>query len=132
MARFLLDTNHLSPLVTPGHRFQSILQHYRNIGDSFHIAVPALAEMLYGILTLPRAVRNLQDWQAIEGLFTYYQIEKQDAEYAANLQVVLRRQGRQLATVDALIAAIALRYHLILLTTDQDFRAISGLTQASW
>ena len=39
-----------------------------------------------------------------------------------------RRQGWQLATIDALIAAIALRYNLILLTTDQDFRAIPGLT----
>ena len=132
MARYLLDTNHISPLVTPGHRFQSILQQHHNAGDSFHIAVPALAEMLYGIQTLPRAVRNLKDWQAIEGLFTYYQIEKQDAEYAANLQVVLRRRGRQLATIDAFIAAIALRYNLILLTTDQDFRAIPGLTQSSW
>jgi len=132
MARYLLDSNHLSPLVTPGHRFRSILQEQQQSGDSFHVAVPALAEMLYGIQTLPRAVRNLENWQAIEGLFTYYQIEKQDAEYAADLQVVLRRQGRQVATIDALIAAVALRYNLILLTTDQDFRAIPGLPQRSW
>lgn len=132
MARYLLDTNHLSPLVTPGHRFQSILEQHQQAGDSFHVAVPALAELLYGIQTLPRAVRNVENWQAIAGLFTYYQIEKQDAEYAAGLQVLLRRQGRQLATMDALIAAIALRYNLLLLTTDQDFRPIPGLSQSSW
>lgn len=111
---------------------QSILPQQQQTGASFHVAVPALAELLYGIQILPRATRNIENWQAIEGLFTYYQIEKQDAEYAASLQVLLRRQGRQLATIDALMAAIALRYDLILLTTDQDFRAIPGLSQGSW
>ncbi len=132
MARYLLDTNHLSPLVTPGHRFQSILQQQYQAGDSFHVAVPALTEMLYGIQILPRAGRNLENWRAIEGLFTYYQIEKRDAEHAAGLQVVLRKQGWQLTTVNALIAAVALRYDMTLLTSDQDFRAISGLIQSRW
>lgn len=100
--------------------------------DTFHIAVPALTEMLFGIRTLPRAERNLQDWQRFEDLFTFHSIEKQDAEYASLLQATLRRRGRQLHTVDALIAAIALRYHLTLLTTDQDFQAVVGLAQENW
>lgn len=61
---------------------QSILPQQQQTGASFHVAVPALAELLYGIQILPRATRNIENWQAIEGLFTYYQIEKQDAEYA--------------------------------------------------
>lgn len=71
-------------------------------------------------------------WHSIDRVCTYYQIEKQDAENAADLQVVLRRQGWQLQTVDALIASIALRYDLILLTTDKDFRAIPHLFQENW
>lgn len=35
-------------------------------------------------------------------------------------------------TVDALIAAVALRYDLTLLTADQDFTAISPLKQENW
>jgi len=132
MARYLLDTNHISPLVTPGHRLQGLLsQRYRN-GDSFGIAVPALTEMLFGILTLPRAESNRKTWQSIDRMYTYYQIEKEDAEHAADLQVSLRRQGWQLGTVDALIASIALRYGLILLTTDNDFKAIPALQQENW
>lgn len=55
-----------------------------------------------------------------------------DAERAANLQTSLRRRGRQLETVDALIAAVALRYDLTLLTADNDFSAISQLKRENW
>jgi predicted nucleic acid-binding protein len=34
--------------------------------------------------------------------------------------------------VDALIATVALRYDLILLTTDRDFSIISTLKQENW
>lgn len=53
----------------------------------------------------------------------------EDAEKAAILQLELRRQDWQLGTIDALIAAVALRYDLVLLTTDRDFQAIPGLPQ---
>lgn len=55
-----------------------------------------------------------------------------DADQAADLQVHLRRQGRQLATVDALIAVTALRYDLTLLTTDKDFEVIPSLRCENW
>jgi predicted nucleic acid-binding protein len=132
MTTYLLDTNHLSPLVTPGHPLQQRITQQHRAGDNFCIAVPALTELLFGIRTLPRAERNLRAWQAISGLFSYYLVEKQDAEGAADLQVVLRRQGWQLGTVDALIAAIALRYGLTLLTTDKDYKAILPLKQENW
>lgn len=101
-------------------------------GSRFHIAVPALTEMLFGIKLLPRAKQNVEEWHRFEKLFTFHQIEKQDAEYAANLQVSLRRKGWQLGTVDALIAAIALRHDLILLTTDNDYKAVPGLICMNW
>ena len=44
----------------------------------------------------------------------------------------LRQRGRQLATVDALIATTALRYDRTLLTTDSDFGALPGLRVATW
>lgn len=132
MAHYLMDTNHISPLVTPGHRLQGVLaRHHRN-GDSFGIAVPALTEMLFGIRTLPRAESNLKIWLSIDRMYIYYQIEKEDAEHAADLQVILRRRGWQLGTIDALIASIALRYGLTLLTTDNDFKAIPALKQENW
>lgn len=65
-------------------------------------------------------------------MFDYYAIERSDAEQAATLQVTLRHQGWQLATVDALMAAIALRYDLVLLTADNDFNRVTGLQYENW
>ncbi len=58
--------------------------------------------------------------------------DETDAVHAADLQIALRRHGRQLATVDAPIAALPLRYGLILLTTDRDFTAVPNLQQDNW
>lgn len=79
-----------------------------------------------------RARQNVADWQKLSVMFDYYAIERSDAEQAASLQVSLRQRGRHLPTVDALIAAIALRYDLTLLTVDQDFAEIPGLQRENW
>lgn len=91
-----------------------------------------LAEVWYGISLLPRAVQNQREWMQIRTSLSIYQIEETDALAAAELQISLRRRGRQLGIVDALIAAIALRYDLTLLTTDRDFDAVSDLKHENW
>lgn len=46
---------------------------------------------------------NLHEWQTYQNVFGYYDIERNDAEQAATLQIILRQRGRQLQTVDALL-----------------------------
>ena len=132
MAVYLLDTNHISPLVTPAHPLRKRVLNSLQAGNTFSIAVPALTELLFGISILPRARQNLEEWERLKPSFNYYDIDRQHAEQAAKLQVALRRQGWQLETVDALIATVALQNNLILLTTDNDFSPISELQQENW
>jgi predicted nucleic acid-binding protein len=133
MAGYLLDTNHLSPLVTISHPLrQRVLSNLQQNGGQFSIAVPVLTEMLFGISLLPRAKQNLEEWERLKSSFSYYDSDRQQAEQAARLQVILRRQGRQLETVDALIATVALQNDLTLLTTDGDIAPIAGLKQENW
>lgn len=101
-------------------------------GDRFAIGVPALVELLYGIQVIPRSRQNVVEWEQLRSIFLFYHIDQTDAEQAATLQVTLRQRGHQLQTVDALIAAVALRYGLTLLTTDRDFLAVTGLVQENW
>lgn len=132
MTHYLLDANHLSTMVTEQHPVRRYIQRQLRFGDTFAIATPTLTEMLYGIQMIPRAQRNVADWQKLSVMFDYYAVERIDAEHAATLQVSLRHQGWQLATIDALVAAIALRYNLVLLTADNDFDNIVGLTHENW
>ena len=132
MTNYLLDTNHASPLITLGHPLRKRVLRRLDEGDSFAICVPVLAETLFGIGMLPRAAQNLAEWERLKPLLPCYIPDETDAEFAAELQVSLRRRGWRLATVDALIAAVALRYDLTLLTADQDFQAIPRLQHENW
>ncbi len=132
MTDYLLDANHLSPLITLGHPLRYRVLDALRAGHTFAITVPALAEMLFGIGILPRAKQNEAEWQRLRPDFKCYIPDEFDAKKAAALQIELRRRGWQLATIDALIAAVALRYNLSLLTADQDFFAVAGLAQENW
>ena len=132
MVSYLMDTNHLSPLVTLHHPLRRRFLKAQQSGHSFALTVPVLTETLLGISLAPRSKQNLAEWRRLMPGLNMYDLDRIDAEQAANLQLHLRRQGWQLATVDALIAAVALRYDLILLTTDRDCVAIPALTQENW
>lgn len=49
MAEYLLDTNHVSPLVTLEHPLRDKILARLQAGDIFSIIFPALHEFLFGI-----------------------------------------------------------------------------------
>lgn len=96
---------------------------------AIHHATPSLAEALENAPKDPDFDLETwtRQWTAIEAEMKA--IDRADAEQAADLQLQLRCQGWQLATVDALIAVVALRS---LLTADKDFVANPALKQENW
>ena len=66
MTRYMLDTNHLSPLVTQGHHLRIRVLELQTQGNTFDIAVPALTEFLFGILLTPRVATNLEEWEELQ------------------------------------------------------------------
>ena len=101
-------------------------------GHTFAISIPVLVETVYGMSVLPRAQSNLQEWQRLRANIACYIPDEADAMIAAELRVSLRRKGWQLATNDAVVAALALRYNLTLLTTDRDFQSVPDLLTENW
>lgn len=132
MRRYLLDTNHLSPIVTIGHEVRSKIMAGIENGSEFALTAPVLFEFLFGIRLLPRAVHNLHVWNKLKSDFIYFSVDADDAERAVNLKLELRQKGWQLELVDAFTAVVALRYDLILLTKDKDFLAVPGLKLENW
>ncbi len=132
MNAYLLDTNHVSPLVTLHHPLRQCVLTALEAGDSFAINVLILAETLYGISIVPRSKQNRVVWTQLQSQFSCYLFDVNDVVSAVELQVSLRKKGRQLATIDALIAVTALRYDLILLTSDGDFEVVPDLRLECW
>jgi predicted nucleic acid-binding protein len=130
--RYLLDTNHAAALVTLRHALRQRVLLRLQAGDTFAITIPVVAETLYGIGLLPRGAQNLAEWARLRPSLVCFIPDEADAENAAALQRALRRQGWQLETVDAFIAVVALRYDLVLLTSDNDFGPVPNLKQENW
>ena len=132
MNRYLLDSNHASPLVTLNHPLRRRVLHTIDTGDAFFIAIPVLTETVFGLSTLPRWIQNLTEWAQLRQSIGCFIPDEGDAHSAAELQLVLLKRGRRLATVDALIAAVALHHNLVLLTADRDFDPIPDLRRENW
>lgn len=132
MTNYLLDTNHASPLVTFDHPLRRRLLVAINAGHTFALTTVTIAELIYGFGLLPRAAKNRQEWDRLRSSFRIVVIDEQDALESAEMRIRLRHRGWQLSTVDALIAAIALRYDFTLLTSDADFDVVPELKHTNW
>lgn len=132
MSNYLLDSNHASPLVTLYHPLRQQVLNRIIQGHSFAISVPVLTETVFGLSLLPRAIQNLDEWDRLRKVLPCLVPDERDAQQAAELMTSLRKRGRQLETIDALIATVALRHDLILLTTDRDFEAVPSLLRENW
>jgi predicted nucleic acid-binding protein len=102
VARYINLVENQAPLVVPGIVFQEILSGVRD------------------------DVQFQRLRRAIEG-FPLLLAEEADHLNAARLLNSLRRKGVIASTIDALIAATAMRREALLFTTDRDFEQIASL-----
>ena len=133
MATYLLDTNHLSPLVTLSHPLRRRVLTQQESGDTFATCVPVVTEALFGLRLLPRVTQNLQEWERLKVTFRCHLPDLQDAEQAAELQAMLRQRGWQLETVDALrLAALEFMRQVMYGYDPTTARLQRVLTTAEW
>jgi tRNA(fMet)-specific endonuclease VapC len=126
--RHLLDTNHLSAYLDRRVALEQKIDAGLRAGDRYGICLPVLCEYRAGIRLGRRYRQNLSRLQAALGLLRLWPIDEQTAAEFAELFLELRFAGRTLSQFDLLIAALARQHKLILLTADQDFRAVNRLT----
>jgi len=86
-------------------------------GDDVATCGIVLLELSQGLV--PTRVRDAVS-ESFRSL-TWLEPRRSDYEQAADLSNTCRSRGVQLATVDALIAQLAIEHDMVLLTTDQDF-----------
>lgn len=132
MAGYLLDSNHANRLIDPQHPTRLRIRAAIAQGDVFYLILPVITETVFGFSILPQAARNRLEWQAVRPSLALLDLDESHALDAADLQVQLRRSGRQLTIVDALIAVAAVRHQLAVLTTDADFAAIPFVRLENW
>jgi predicted nucleic acid-binding protein len=124
----ILDTNALSAFAddVPGAVEQ--------IGTAEELYVPAivLGEYRFGIATSRRR-REYEAWLARGRAFWNILpvVEETAAQYAV-IRQELKKAGTPLPANDVWIAAIARQHDLPILTRDEHFDAVTGVTRLSW
>lgn len=133
--RYLLDTDHASYLQR-GH--PAIVQRLKSLPPDAEvfISVVTQAELLTGIQLAPSEQRRIELRQLYEWLVSEISdplpITPDVAEQFAEISAQLIRKGKPIPTNDIWIAAIALAYGLVLVTSDEHFQHIDGLQVEDW
>ena len=96
-------------------------------GDSIYTTGLVLQELLQGF-SRPKAHKQIiEHFSALPLLVP----DRQDHIQAADLRNTCRRKGKQVGTIDALIAQLCVRHDLVILTTDKDFQQIATVVSLS-
>lgn len=128
MSRYVLDTNVISDL-TRGE--PDVLAHLRmHTADTLYLCQPVYFEVLRGLLW-KNAPAKLKSLEALRGLLTWVELVDEDWSRAAQLWANTQIQGKQLADVDLLVAALTLRLGAALISADDDFDALP-VTRENW
>lgn len=131
--KYLLDTNVISELVAkrPNERVVQWLD--AREPDSLYLSVITIGGLSKGIEKLPETARknDLRDWIA-EALLSRFQGRVLLLDAAAmltwgDLMARLERQGRQMAAMDSLIAALVLTHACALVTRNVSDFAHTGV-----
>ena len=124
----ILDTNGLSALADGDPGVAPILQQAAEIA----LPVIALGEYRYGIRQSRHRARYERWLNEVLAACRILSVDENTAAVYADIRGELKRAGRPLPGNDLWIAALARQHSLPLLSRDQHFDLVAGLTRISW
>jgi tRNA(fMet)-specific endonuclease VapC len=127
---FIFDSNHISSLLRP--RYKVLLNRISNDEtNTLVLCEPVIYEVEKGLLH-KNAEQQFERFQDMLPLFTVMPIQLVDWRVAAVLWATARQNGKQLADIDLLVAAVALRLGGTVVTNDKDFAHLPTVPTENW
>lgn len=125
--RYLLDTNAAIAAMRDEKPIEGVLE--QAIG---YISVITLGELYWGAEKSAQSLENLRRVKEFSARRNPLPCDPDTAQWYGRIHAQLRRKGRPIPQNDMWIAATALQHDLILLTKDQHFQHVDGLTVENW
>jgi predicted nucleic acid-binding protein len=94
--------------------------------------LPVLCEIEAGIQQVRRKAKYRRDLNHLLRQLRLWPIDLKTTQLYGVIHMELRRRGRVLSQVDIMAAALARQLRLVILTTDGDFGAVSGIRTEDW
>ncbi len=127
MARYLLDTNHLSAALDGRLAVRERLYRSRQARDRLGTCVPVLCELETGLYHARRRDHNRHILAVLLRQIRVWPLEPTLAPVYAEVFHDLRAKDRVLSQFDMVLAAMARSMNATLLTSDRDFDALTDL-----
>jgi len=132
MAFYLLDTNHLGEAIGRVSLVRDRIQQKRRHGHRFVVCPHVLCELEAGIQDSEHEAEMRRQLRLVRAIARLWPIDEQATRDYGSIFLELTRRGRQLSQTDIVLAALARRHRMILLTTDRDFEALPDLQLEDW
>lgn len=129
MARSL-DTSFLIDLLRGHPGATEKARQFDSEGEAVLISAPVLAEYLDGAHFVGGS--HLEGALQLIAGRDVVPFDKDSAVAAGEIRANLRKMGRSIAMIDAMVAGIALRHHHVLVSRDSDFSLVPGLAVESY
>ena len=112
-------------------REQSVLDHLKD-ADEVYIPSIVIGELYYGAYKSSQVNKNLKRIEALIASNLVLACDAVSAFHYGHLKERLRQIGKPIPENDIWIAAIALQFESILVSRDEHFSIVQGLTVESW
>ena len=132
MKRYLLDTNHLGEAIGRVSVVRDRIQQMHRQGIVFGTCGPVLCELLVGVVLRKDAAKTRRRLDTLLQVVRIWPIDLAIAEQYSKAYHELKKAGRALSQVDILLGAMAWHLDTKLLTTDNDFQALTDLQTENW
>jgi tRNA(fMet)-specific endonuclease VapC len=133
MTRFLLDTGIASDYLNKRNGVFERVRAEREKGNPVGIAVPVLAELVYGIEKSATRDANMELLRAALPTLRVWPFDQDAAFEYGRLYAELLRVGRPMQVIDIMIAAVALTLgKCTVVSKDGDLAAVPGLSVENW
>lgn len=126
--KYLLDTNIIIAIFKQD---ANVLQKLATATEIF-VPITAIGELYYGARHSAQVQRNMNEVQAFAAQAQILGCDLLTAELYGQIKNDLKTQGFPIPENDLWIAAIARQHGLIVVTRDQHFQKVNGLTVESW
>jgi len=132
MPDYLVDTNHVSKILEGEERLRTRVQQASGTGDTFGIATTVLGELYFAAYASQRRQENLTRLKAFLDAVILWEYDHLAAEEFGRIQAEQKAKGKPIPSSDAQIAAVARLHNLTVLSNDQHFSSVNGLSVDNW
>lgn len=132
MVKYLIDTNHVSKILTGDEEFTRKLKKVKGSGNIFGISTTVLGELYFAAYASRNKEENLTHLESFLESVVLWNYDRLAAKQFGKIQAKQKEKGKPIPPIDVQIAAVAIQNDLTVLTNDRHFSFIGELRTENW